>query len=78
MEDIILANGDPLFLAGSAPGGEKVLELLLGLLFLVAQGCCTFEILFLDRLFLLDLDLFDLAFDVLQFRRTRHGADART
>ena len=56
---------------------EDALELLLGLLFLVAQGGGLLEILRLDRGFLLDADLFDLLFDVLDVRRARHRADAR-
>ena len=56
---------------------STVLQFFLGLLFLVAHGGGAFEILVLDRAFLLGLDLLDLAFEFLDFRRTGHRADAR-
>ena len=56
---------------------ENALQLFLGLLFLVAQRGGFFEILRLDRGFLVDADLFDLLFDFLDVGRPRHGVDAR-
>ena len=46
-----------------APFGQDVLELFLGLLFVVAQGGGLLEILGLDRGFLAALDLLDLGLD---------------
>jgi hypothetical protein len=51
--------------------------LFLGVLLPVAHGGGAFEVLLLDRFFLLLLDLLDLGLDLLELRRTGHGADAR-
>ena len=57
--------------------GQNAVELLLRLLFLVAQRGGFLEILGLDRGFLLDANLLDLLFDLLHVRRARHRVDAR-
>ena len=77
MQDVVFVDFDALFFAGGAPFVQNGFELFLGLLFLVAHGGGAFEILVLDRAFFLALDLFDLGLEVLDFRRTGHGADAR-
>ena len=63
-------------LAGGAPLVEHLLELLLGLLLVVAQCGRLLEVLLLDRLLLLDADLFDLGLLLLDRRRAGHGPDA--
>ena len=60
-----------------APAGQNAVELLLRLLFLVAERGGFLEILGLDRGFLLDANLFDLLFDLLHVRRPRHRVDPR-
>ena len=60
-----------------APFGQDALQLVLGLLFLVAQGGGLFEILGLDRGFLAAADFLDLVLDLLHVGRAGHRADAR-
>ena len=48
------------------------------MLFAIAHGGGAFEILFFDRLFFAQLDLFDLSFDLLELGRASHRANART
>ena len=77
MENVFLVHPDALLLAVGFPRAEDGFHFVLRVLFLVAHGGGPLEILFLDGLFLLGLDVLDLALDILQFRRAGHGANAR-
>ena len=61
----------------SSPFRQNGVELFLGLLLLVPQPRCFFEILRLDRAFFFHANVLDLLFDFLHVRRTRHRIDAR-
>ena len=78
MHDRFLVDDDLALITLLAPGGEGLLEAVLGLLLIVAQGGGFLKILRLDRGFLLAPDPVDLGFEVLGGRRLGHRADPGT
>ena len=76
VKNVFFVDLDALFFAAGAPGGEDSFLLFFGLLFLVAHGGGTFEVLLFDGLFFAGFDFFDFRFEVFDLGRPSHGADA--
>ena len=86
VQNILLADDDAFFLALRAPFLQKIFELVLRLLFLVAHLRRAFEILILDRSLFFAFDFLDLGFNALSISggrvivpmRAREPASSRT
>ena len=75
---VVGRHHDFFFFALLAPLVENGVELFLGLLLLVAEGCGLFEILRLDSSFLFQPNFFYVFLDILYIGGPRHGVDPCT
>ena len=74
--DVLVTDFDDGLLGLGAPVLEGLVEGLLDVLLLVAERGCLLEVLLADRADLLAVHLFDVRFELLDFRRPGHRADA--